>query len=193
MNCATLEDYCFWKVVKYFCIWLRLRMYYYNLSLYYSGRFHTVSITNVTTRLLQELKNQTIYNTAKFDSKLGSFASFTAEPFLSTYFDKSQGGAYPHVASTTPLLPILIQFGWRLPADDDFFISEIKLAADSIMQAALDDGQNGNGTIQIRYPNYALDTTPLSEMYGDNVPRLQSIRRTWDPDNVMNLTGGFKF
>ncbi|CAF2153264.1 unnamed protein product [Rotaria magnacalcarata] len=157
------------------------------------GRFHTVSVTNLTTRLLQELKNLTIYNTAKFDSRHSSLAVFTAEPFLSTYFDKSQGGAYPHVPSTTPLLPVLVQFGWQLPEDDEFFINEIKLTVDSIMQVVLNEEKNGNGTIQIRYPNYALETTPLSEMYGDNLPRLQSIRKAWDPDNVMNLTGGFKF
>ncbi|CAF4090756.1 unnamed protein product [Rotaria magnacalcarata] len=122
-----------------------------------------------------------------------SLAVFTAEPFLSTYFDKSQGGAYPHVPSTTPLLPVLVQFGWQLPEDDEFFINEIKLTVDSIMQVVLNEEKNGNGTIQIRYPNYALETTPLSEMYGDNLPRLQSIRKAWDPDNVMNLTGGFKF
>ncbi|CAF3417278.1 unnamed protein product [Rotaria socialis] len=157
------------------------------------GRFHTVSVTNLTTRLLQELKNLTIYNTAKFDSRQSSLAVFTAEPFLSTYFDKSQGGAYPHVSSATPLLPVLVQFGWELPEDDEFFINEIKLTVDSIMQVVLNEEKNDNGTVQIRYPNYALETTPLSEMYGDNVPRLQSIRKAWDPDNVMNLTGGFKF
>ncbi|CAF3803885.1 unnamed protein product [Rotaria socialis] len=122
-----------------------------------------------------------------------SLAVFTAEPFLSTYFDKSQGGAYPHVSSATPLLPVLVQFGWELPEDDEFFINEIKLTVDSIMQVVLNEEKNDNGTVQIRYPNYALETTPLSEMYGDNVPRLQSIRKAWDPDNVMNLTGGFKF
>lgn len=146
------------------------------------GRFHTVSITNLSARLFQELKNQTIYNAAKFDSKLDAFVSFTAEPFLPTYFDNSQGGAYPHNPSSTPLLPIFIQFSWRLPSDDDYFINEIKLTADAILQAALHDGQNNNRTIQIRYPNYALETTPLSEMYGSNLPRLQSIRKAWDPE-----------
>ena len=165
-----------------------LRKFYFS-----SGRFHTISVTNLTARVLQELKNQTIHNAAKFDSKLDAFVSFTAEPFLPTYFDKSKGGAYPHYPSPTPLLPIFLQFSWRLPSDDDYFINEIKLSANSIMQAAIDDGQNTNGTIQIRYPNYALETTPLSEMYGANLPRLQLIRKGWDPDNVMNLTGGFKF
>lgn len=134
-----------------------------------------------------------MYKTAKFDSRPSGFAVFTAEPFLSTYFDKSQGGAYPHVKSAAPLLPVLVQFGWQLPSDDDFFIKEIKLAIDAITQVTLNEILNGNGTVQIRYPNYALETTPISEMYGDNVPRLQSIRRAWDPENIMNLTGGFKF
>lgn len=143
--------------------------------------------------MLEELKNQTIYNAAKFDSKFDAFITLTAEPFLSTYFDKSQGGAYPHYPSATPLLPIFLQFSWRLPEDDAYFINEIELMANSILQAALDDGQNINGTTQIRYPNYSLENTPLSEMYGNNLPRLQNIRKAWDPDNVMNLTGGFKF
>ncbi len=143
--------------------------------------------------MLGELKNQTIYEAVKFDVKLDAFITLTAEPFLSTYFDKSQSAAYPHYASATPLLPIFLQFSWRLPEDDDYFINEIKLMANSILQAAVDDGQNVNGTLQIRYPNYALENTPLSEMYGNNVPRLQNIRKAWDPDNVMNLTGGFKF
>ncbi|CAF1344695.1 unnamed protein product, partial [Adineta ricciae] len=148
------------------------------------GRFHTVSVTNLTDRVFQELKNQTIYNAAKFDSKLDAFVSFTAEPFLPTYFDNSQGGAYPHCPSTTPLLPIFLQFSWRLPGDDDYFINEIKLSADAILQAALYNGQNSNATKQIRYPNYALDSTTLSEMYGDNVARLQSIRKAWDTDSA---------
>ena len=124
---------------------------------------------------------------------MDAFVSFTAEPFLPTYFDHSQGGAYPHYPSVTPLLPIFLQFSWRSSSDDDYFINEIKSSADAILQAALTDGQYTNGTTQILYPNYALETTALSDMYGANLPRLQNIRRAWDPDNIMSLAGGFKF
>ena len=43
------------------------------------------------------------------------------------------------------------------------------------------------------YPNYAFPDTPLEQMYGQNVPALRALRAIVDPENVMGLTGGFKF
>jgi hypothetical protein len=43
------------------------------------------------------------------------------------------------------------------------------------------------------YSNYAIFDTPLSRIYGENVPRLQAIKAAADPTNVMGLAGGFKF
>ena len=43
------------------------------------------------------------------------------------------------------------------------------------------------------YPNYALFGTPLEDMYGDNLERLREIRKMYDPQDVMGLTGGWKF
>jgi len=83
-------------------------------------------------------------------------------------------------------------FFWDLPADDEVFIDEIKSTYERILQLALDDGQDLGGSKQIIYPNYALEETPLSQIYGDNFVKLQSIRKSWDPNNVMYLAGGFK-
>ncbi len=67
----------------------------------------------------------------------------------------------------------------------------IRESADSLRMAALKDGQDvGHAAV---YPNYALFDTPLEDMYGQNVPRLQSLRRAVDPEDVMGLAGGFKF
>ncbi|CAF1300243.1 unnamed protein product [Rotaria sordida] len=123
----------------------------------------------------------------------GTIITIGIEPFLSTYFDKSQGGAYPHVPSSTPLLPIVIQFGWLLSEKDEYFINKTKSLAQSILAKAVAEGQDVANSKQIIYPNYALENTPLSMMYGNNVAQLISIRQSWDPENVMNRTGGFKF
>jgi hypothetical protein len=56
---------------------------------------------------------------------------------------------------------------------------------------ALEDGQNLSNAAG--YPNYALYGTPLKDMYGGNVERLRAIRAAIDPDDVMGLTGGWKF
>ncbi|CAF1050641.1 unnamed protein product [Rotaria sordida] len=103
------------------------------------------------------------------------------------------GGAYPHVASSAPLFPLDIQFNWALSSDDDVFIDRLKSTTNTILKAALNDGQDVGGPKQILYPNYALEDTPLEQMYGKNVPKLRRIRKAWDPNNVMCLSGGFKF
>ena len=43
------------------------------------------------------------------------------------------------------------------------------------------------------YPNYVQATTPLVDIYGDNLQYLQGLKRKVDPGNIMGLTGGFKF
>ena len=160
---------------------------------YSSGRFHTISVTNLTSRLLQKAKQLFLAYNVKLLTMAETLITIAIEPFLPQYFDFSQGGAYPHASSATPLLPINIQFGWQLPINNQFFVDEIQVLANSLLQTAVEDGQDVGSPKQIRYPNYALDTTPLAEMYGENVVRLRTIRQSWEPDNVMNLTGGFKF
>ena len=43
------------------------------------------------------------------------------------------------------------------------------------------------------YGNYADANTPLSDIYGDNLPSLRALKAKVDPRNVMGLAGGFKF
>ena len=43
------------------------------------------------------------------------------------------------------------------------------------------------------YGNYAGAETPLVDIYGDNLPILQALQARIDPNDVMGLTGGFRF
>ena len=149
-------------------------------------------MTNLTSVFLEQAKQLFLDYSTDLFLMGGTLLTINIEPFLLTYFNHSQGGAYPHVPSSAAPLPIIVQFGWDLPSKDEYFIDQIQSLANSLLQATLHDGQGGE-LRQIRYPNYALDNTPLSEMYGDNVDRLRTIRQSWDPDNVMCLAGGFKF
>jgi hypothetical protein len=63
--------------------------------------------------------------------------------------------------------------------------------SDTVRDVALADGQNVSHAA--KYPNYALFGTPLEDMYGRNVERLRKIRAAVDWEDVMGLTGGWKF
>ena len=165
----------------------------YFIIYYPRGRFHTLSVTNLTTAFLEQAKQQFLNHSTNLVIMGGTLLTINIEPFLSTYFNHSQGGAYPHMPSSAPPLPIVVQFCWDIPSKDEYFINQTQSLTNSLSQAALVDGQGADNSKQLRYPNYALDNTPLSEMYGDNINRLKTIRQSWDPDNVMCLAGGFKF
>ena len=160
--------------------------------LFNSGRVSTISITDVSTRFLNGVLNQLLYRNSTLGWKLGASFAIGITPFLSSYLDKSKPGAYPHVASSNPLFPLAIQMGWQLPSDDELFVNELKSMTSAILQLAVNDGQDVGGSKQIAYPNYASENTPLSQLYGKNLPRLRQIRKAWDPKNVMYLAGGFK-
>ena len=153
-----------------------------------------MSFTNLTSSLLSGILNQMISVNSTVGSKIGTILVYTVQTFLPNYLDNSRGGAYnPRVASSLPLIPLEIQFSWALPSDDQIFLEQAEQTINALLQITLNEGQDVGGSKQILYPNYALDNTPLSKMYGDNVQRLMNIRKSWDPNNVMYLTGGFKF
>jgi hypothetical protein len=92
--------------------------------------------------LLEKLKQLNLEYVIKLSSMGGSIVGFSLEPFLSSYFDHSQGGAYPHVASTTPLFPLLVQFGWLLPLNDEYFVNYIRSVAAIILQTVLNEKES---------------------------------------------------
>lgn len=61
-----------------------------------------------------------------------------------------------------------------------------------MLNAAIAEGQTELSGAPV-YPNYAIFDTPLTTMYGSNLPGLQSLKASIDPTNVMGLAGGFKF
>lgn len=80
---------------------------------------------------------------------------------------------------------------WSDASLGDTMAFAVRNISDAIRSAALADGQEVSQAA--KYPNYALFGTPLDHMYGGNVERLRKIRAAIDPDDVMGLTGGWKF
>ena len=67
----------------------------------------------------------------------------------------------------------------------------VRSILDKIRDVAIADGQNVSHAA--KYVNYALFGTPLEDIYGGNLERLREIRAAIDVDNVMGLTGGWRF
>ena len=80
---------------------------------------------------------------------------------------------------------------WTNASLDDTMAFALRSISSTIRDVALADGQNVAHAA--KYPNYALFGTPLEDMYGGNVERLRKIRAAIDPEDVMGLTGGWKF
>jgi len=112
------------------------------------------------------------------------------EPFDKGLFSHGSDSAYPPDRSQA-VFPSALTAQWSDSSLDDTMASALRKFADAIRDAALADGQNVSHAA--KYPNYALFGTPLEDMYGGNVERLRRIRAAIDPNNVMNLTGGWKF
>ena len=112
------------------------------------------------------------------------------EPFGDTMFSFGKASAYPPDRSHI-FFPSVLIFSWSNSSLDSTITSAIRQSANSLRAAAVKDGQDVEHAAV--YPNFALFDTPLADMYGQNVPRLQALKRIFDPDDVMGLAGGFKF
>ncbi|KAG5650440.1 hypothetical protein H0H81_012279 [Sphagnurus paluster] len=88
------------------------------------------------------------------------------------------------------LSPFNIYFGWILELSDKEFYAGVKQSAARIRELAIAEGQ-GIAAAAV-YPNYAIFDTPISGLYGANVPALQALKAKVDPENIMGLAGGFK-
>ncbi|KAI0260041.1 FAD-binding domain-containing protein [Gloeopeniophorella convolvens] len=154
---------------------------------FYSG----IPVTQYSPVVLNSLANQTQFWGNKW-SALDESLSFTVviEPFESGIFSHGSGSAYPPDRSHA-VLPTGLNLGYTNASLDGFMAKSLREFTDTVQAAAVADGQNVSDAAP--YVNYALFDTPLETMYGAGLPRLHSIKKSVDPDNVMGLAGGWKF
>lgn len=115
---------------------------------------------------------------------------YSLEPYEPDYLTHGGPSAYPPDRSYA-VLPSNIYYGWSNESADGFTANALRSSVASLMASGIRDGQNLEKVAS--YPNYAMFGTPLEKMYGVHVERLREIRRKYDPENVMYLTGGWKF
>ncbi|KAI0825970.1 FAD-binding domain-containing protein [Irpex lacteus] len=151
--------------------------------------FHTVSLLELTPQILDSIVNETIFWGPQLTTPLSGIVSYDVEPFLSDLFHHGGGSAYPPDRSRT-LLPLNIYFTWRDAAQDGKIRDIAVQSAQQLSNEAVSQGQNiAHAPL---YGNYAIDTTPTSRIFGNNLFALKALKRFYDPLNVMGLAGGFK-
>ncbi|KAF9531543.1 FAD-binding domain-containing protein [Crepidotus variabilis] len=163
-----------------------------NVTTGQRGRFNTVSLQEITPQILDVITDEFLAKSTSLLLGTGTFVSYDIEPFLSSAYGQSAStSAYPSTRGST-ILPLNLYFAWLLPTSDSVFHDAIKESASTIAAAAITQGQNAVSS-NVVYPNYATWDTPLEKVYGANLPRLEAIKASVDPQNIMGLAGGFKF
>jgi len=134
--------------------------------------------------------------TSELTPKSGVFFGYTAEPFLPNYLSHANSPSAWPAPSARRLpkgpSPLFINFYWLNARYDDEFVAAVEESANYLAAIARQEGSLIDDPPTL-YGNYVNGRTPLADIYGENLPRLQALKGQIDPENVMGLTGGFKF
>ncbi|KAI0260011.1 FAD-binding domain-containing protein [Gloeopeniophorella convolvens] len=150
-----------------------------------------VPVTRYGPALLDAVVNQTLHwGRTLGPQDEGVFLLYAVQPFDKEIYSHGAPSAFPPDRSRS-YYPTNLYFAWTNPALDDVVLDAMHQSTDALRSAAREDGQDL--TDATMYGNYALPDDPLEGIYGKNVQRLREIRRKYDPENVMGLTGGYKF
>jgi FAD/FMN-containing dehydrogenase len=114
-----------------------------------------------------------------------------SEPFLPSILSHNKHETtYPFTRGVV-YTPFAIVAAWTDPAYDTDIKKGMEKIHDKLEATLVDEGYAGVPTSPL-YPNYALWDGPLHRIYGTNLPRLQALKQRVDPEDVMDLAGGFK-
>ena len=128
--------------------------------------------------------------------KSAALLSYAVEPFMSTYLTHATSpSAWPpeqvRQQGKAPC-PLLADFTWLDARFDKDFVAAAEESINRLAAVAKSEGVLVDNPKAL-YGNYMDVHTPLVDIYGDNLPKLRALRAAIDPQNVMGLTGGFKF
>ncbi|OJA16046.1 hypothetical protein AZE42_05488 [Rhizopogon vesiculosus] len=157
--------------------------------------FEPATAADVAVALQILAKDQTPFAYyAEAISKLsGKYVLYEGIPFLeSVYTHAETQTAFPSLRDSSQGSSFInVFFGWTNPNDDNTMIQLGEQSVAYMKQFVASQGQDvGDALLN---PNNAPPNTPMANMYGDALERLQSIKLAVDPTHVMNLAGGWKF
>ncbi|KAJ8590357.1 FAD-binding domain-containing protein [Rhizopogon salebrosus TDB-379] len=157
----------------------------------FRSAFHNMAVEEITVPVLNMIANETLFWGAELANSSAVAVSYDVDPYLpGLYGHTDTPSAYPPSRSQTYSI-IVIYYGWTDSSYDNTMVDAIYESVKHMIQV-LTDAKQDVANVAV-YPNSAPPGMPLENMYGDNLPRLRAIKNAVDPDNVMGLTGGWKF
>jgi len=124
------------------------------------------------------------------------FVSYVPQPFLQSYISHANSpSAFPPPGARQPgkaPCPLVVWCAWENPLYDNEFLAALEESVNRLSVVAEAEGLLIDDPSAL-YGNYVTGKTPLVDIYGENLPRLRAIQDQIDPNNVMGLSGGFKF
>lgn len=155
------------------------------------GFSNTLPISNYTLPIIAEIQHQinVTYHRALIANRSVLAVQAALEPFVGA-FDFETPSAYPHPSSSEAThFTAFISFSGL--DDAEYVHQALRDLSRAVQGFAV--GQGRSQWDDTRSLNFALDGTPVELLYGENLPKLRRIKREVDPEDVMGLTGGFKF
>ena len=114
------------------------------------------------------------------------------ELFLPSILSHAAPGssAYPPTRAFS-ISPLTVTWAYTSAADDQLMNDTLTQSTQYLTRFI---GEQGQDVDQIPvYGNYASSNTwSVQRVFADSLPRLQIIKKKYDPYNVMGLTGGWK-
>lgn len=111
-------------------------------------------------------------------------------PFTTTMFDNATRSAFPHEKGK-PNCPIIVYFTWEGQKNDTHWIDTMKTTLDNLRAKILEERPESKGLPF--FINTALaEATTVEDLYRNNLPELKELRKKYDPNGVMDRTGGFR-
>lgn len=152
---------------------------------------HTFSATKYSETLLTAIANESVFWGDVLNGQQSFRNVYSVEPFLPSAFSQASAVTNAFPPSRILWLPTSINFFWEQSALDAVVESSLRQSVEHLTLVAKGEGQDVD-SLPV-YNNYALFDTSLEKIYQGNLRRLREMKHRYDPENIMGLTGGWRF
>ncbi|KAF7441303.1 hypothetical protein PC9H_001652 [Pleurotus ostreatus] len=153
------------------------------------GRLGCIMVNGYNKALINTIASEAKVAAQEMKTRGGKLLSFPFFPCVTSIFNNSKPAAWPHSRDRV-IVPLSAYFLWEGQENDEFWSVRMQTTLNNIKAVARREGYIYEDSPE--YPTLAFGTTNAEEIYRENLDKLVAIRKKYDPDNVMGLTGGFK-